>query len=169
MIEIVGFNKKYSEKFFMLNKAWIEESWHLEDSDKKDLLYPDQIFENGGQVFFALENKIAIGTVAMIKNSDDRFELAKMTVQDDFRGKGIANMLMDECLKFAKENKAKEIFLISNDSLRIARNLYDKYGFKEVKLDSQKYLRGNVKMSLKITINYLVVWCILKNVWYSSI
>ena len=87
----------------------------------------------------------------MINSSDDRFELAKMTVQEDFRGKGIANMLMDECLKFAKENKANEIFLISNDSLKIARNLYDKYGFKEVNLDSQKYDRGNVKMILKIT------------------
>ena len=150
MIEIVGFNKKYSEQFFTLNKAWIEESWHLEDSDKKDLLNPDKIFENGGQVFFALENKIAIGTVAMIKSSDDRFELAKMTVQDGFRGKGIANMLMNECLKFANENKAKEIFLISNDSLRIARNLYDKYGFKEVDLDSKKYDRGNVKMRLTL-------------------
>ena len=42
MIVIVGFNKKYSEQFFMLNKAWIEESWHLEDSDKKDLLNPDK-------------------------------------------------------------------------------------------------------------------------------
>ena len=150
MIEIVGFNKKYSKQFFTLNKAWIEESWHLEDSDKKDLLNPDKIFENGGQVFFALENKIAIGTVAMIKSSDDRFELAKMTVQDGFRGKGIANMLMNECLKFANENKAKEIFLISNDSLRIARNLYDKYGFKEVDLDSKKYDRGNVKMRLTL-------------------
>ena len=87
----------------------------------------------------------------MINSSDDRFELAKMTVQEDFRGRGIANMLMDECLKFAKENKANEIFLISNDSLAIARNLYDKYGFKEVDLDSQKYDRGNVKMILKIT------------------
>ena len=151
MIEIVGFNKKYSKQFFTLNKAWIEESWHLEDSDKKDLLNPDKIVHNGGQVFFALEDHKAIGTVAMIKSSADRFELAKMTVQYDFRGKGIANMLMDECLKFAKENKANEIFLISNDSLKIARNLYDKYGFKEVKLDSQKYDRGNVKMSLKIT------------------
>ena len=150
MIEIVGFNKKYSEQFFTLNKAWIEESWHLEDSDKKDLLNPHKIFENGGQVFFALENKIVIGTVAMIKSSDERFELAKMTVQEDFRGKGISNMLMDECLKFAKENKAKEIFLISNDSLRIARNLYDKYGFKEVDLDSKKYDRGNVKMRLTL-------------------
>ena len=151
MIEIVWFNKKYSEQFFILNKVWIEESWRLEDSDKKDLLNPDKIVENGGQVFFALENKIPVGTAAMIKSSDDRFELAKMTVQEDLRGKGIANMLMDECLKFAKENKANEIFLISNDSLTIARNLYDKYGFKEVNLDSQKYDRGNVKMILKIT------------------
>ena len=128
-IKIVGFNKKYSEKFFILNKAWIEESWQLEDSDKKDLLNPDKIVENGGQVFFALENKIAIGTVAMIKSSGDIFELAKMTVQEDFRGKGIANMLMNECLKFAKQKNAREIFLISNDSLIIARNLYDKNGF----------------------------------------
>ena len=148
MIIIVGFNKKYSEQFYMLNKSWIEESWHLEDSDKKDLLNPDKIVHNGGQVFFALEDQKVIGTVAMIKSSDDRFELAKMTVKGDFRGKGIANKLMDECLKFAEQNNAKEIFLISNDSLKIARNLYDKYGFKEVDLDSQKYHRGNVKMRL---------------------
>jgi ribosomal protein S18 acetylase RimI-like enzyme len=148
---VTDFLSQYSNKFYKLNKAWIEESWVLEDSDKKDLLNPDKIVENGGQVFFALEDKIAIGTVAMIKSSNDRFELAKMTVQEDFRGKGIANILMDECLKFAKQNNAREIFLISNDSLIIARNLYDKYGFKEVVLDSQKYERGNVKMILQIT------------------
>jgi len=151
MISINGFNKKYSKQFFLLNKAWIEESWHLEDSDKKDLLNPERIVENGGQIFFALDNQSVIGTVAMIKSSDDRFELAKMTVKEGFRGKGIANMLMDECIKFAKQNSSSEIFLISNDSLTVARNLYDKYGFKEVELDSQKYDRGNVKMNLKIT------------------
>ena len=151
MISIIGFNKKYSKQFFLLNKAWIEESWHLEDSDKKDLLNPERIVENGGQIFFALDNQSVIGTVAMIKSSDDRFELAKMTVKEGSRGKGIANMLMDECIKFAKQNSSREIFLISNDSLTIARNLYDKYGFKEIELDSQKYDRGNVKMNLKIT------------------
>ena len=148
---IKKYETKFDNDFFVLNKAWIEESWILEESDKRDLLNPDKIVHNGGQVFFAIESQKVIGTVAMINSSDDRFELAKMTVQEDFRGKGIANMLMDECLKFAKENKANEIFLISNDSLTIARNLYDKYGFKEVRLDSQKYDRGNVKMSLKIT------------------
>ena len=149
-ITIKNYESKFDIDFFDLNKAWIEESWILEESDKKDLLNPNKIIHNGGQVFFALENQKVIGTVAMINSSDDRFELAKMTVQEDFRGKGIANMLMDECLEFAKENKAKEIFLISNDSLTIARNLYDKYGFKEVDLDSQKYDRGNVKMRLTL-------------------
>ena len=147
---IQKYETKFDNDFFVLNKAWIEQNWILEESDKKDLLNPDKIIHNGGQVFFALENQKVIGTVAMINSSDDRFELAKMTVQEDFRGKGIANMLMDECLKFAKENKANEIFLISNDSLTIARNLYDKYGFKEVDLDSQKYDRGNVKMRLTL-------------------
>ena len=149
-IFIQKYETKFDNDFFVLNKAWIEESWILEESDKKDLLNPDKIVHNGGQVFFALENQKVIGTVAMIKSSDVRFELAKMTVQENFRGKGIANMLMDECLKFAKENKANEIFLISNDSLTIARNLYNKYGFKEVDLDSQKYDRGNVKMMLTL-------------------
>ena len=150
-IYIQEYEKKFDKDFYILNKAWIEESWILEESDKKDLLNPKKIIDNGGQVFFAVEDQNAIGTVAMIKNSDYKFELAKMTVKENYRGKGIANMLMDQCLDFAKQKNTKEIFLISNDSLTTARNLYDKYGFKEVDLDSSKYDRGNVIMLLKIT------------------
>ena len=150
-IEVISYNKKFSEDFYTLNKLWIEESWSLEDSDKEDLLKPEKIIDKGGQIFFAVSNGKAVGTVAMITSSKNKFELAKMTVKSQFRGKGIANSLMDQCIQFAKEKKAKEIFLISNDSLNIARNLYDKYGFIEVELDSKKYRRGNVKMTLQIT------------------
>ena len=137
-IEVISYNKKFSEDFYTLNKLWIEESWSLEDSDKEDLLKPEKIIDKGGQIFFAVSNGKAVGTVAMISSFKNRFELAKMTVKSQFRGKGIANSLMDQCIQFAKEKKAKEIFLISNDSLNIARNLYDKYGFIEVELDSKK-------------------------------
>ena len=150
-IEVISYNKKFSEDFYTLNKLWIEESWSLEDSDKEDLLNPEKIIKKGGQIFFAVSNNKAVGTVAMIFNSKNKFELAKMTVKSHFRGKGIANLLMDKCIQFAVEKRAKEIFLISNDSLNIARNLYDKYGFIEVELDSKKYRRGNVKMTLQIT------------------
>ena len=150
-IIIKKYQRRFNNDFFLLNKAWIEESWILEDSDKKDLLNPKKIVDDGGQVFFAVDNNNTIGTVAMIKSSENIFELAKMTVKSDYRGRGIANMLMDQCIDFANQKDAKEIFLISNDSLKIARNLYDKYGFSEVVLDSPKYDRGNVKMILKIT------------------
>ena len=153
---VTDFQSQYSSQFYQLNRVWIEESWVLEDSDKKDLLNPEIIIHNGGQIFFAISKNEVIGTVAMIKNSDKIYELAKMTVKSNYRGKGIANLLMDKCIEFAFKKNASEIFLISNDSLTVARNLYEKYGFKEVVLDSQKYKRGNVKMILQITTSILM-------------
>lgn len=153
---VTDFQSRYSSQFYQLNRVWIEESWVLEDSDKKDLLNPEIIIHNGGQIFFAISNHEVIGTVAMIKNSDKIYELAKMTVKSNYRGEGIANLLMDKCIEFAFKKNASEIFLISNDSLTVARNLYEKYGFKEVVLDSQKYKRGNVKMILQITTSILM-------------
>ena len=151
-VTIVSFDEEYSSIFYELNKLWIEESWLLEKSDKFDLLNPkESIIDKGGEIFFALIDGNVIGTVAMIRSADRIYELAKMTVDINYRGNGVANKLMDQCLDYAINNNAQQIYLITNDTLVIARNLYDKYGFKEVKLDSDKYLRGNVKMALNFT------------------
>ena len=150
-VTIVSFDEEYSSIFYELNKLWIEESWLLEKSDKFDLLNPkESIIDKGGEIFFALIDGNVIGTVAMIRSADRIYELAKMTVDINYRGNGVANKLMDQCLDYAINNNAQQIYLITNDTLVIARNLYDKYGFKEVKLDSDKYLRGNVKMVLNL-------------------
>ena len=150
-ISIESFKKEYISDFYTLNKKWIEESFLLEESDKFDLLNPEEsIINKGGEIFFALIEDKPIATVAMIPIKSDTYELAKMTVDTQYRGNGIANKLMDKCILFAKEKKVKEIILITNDTLVIARNLYDKYGFKEVPLDSDKYLRGNLKMTLNL-------------------
>ena len=150
-LRIVPFHKKYSSTFYHLNKIWIEESFLLEESDKFDLLDPEKsIINKGGEIFFVLIENKPIATAAMIPIKSDTYELAKMTVDTQYRGNGIANKLMNKCILFAEEKEAKEIILITNDTLVIARNLYDKYGFKEVPLDSDKYLRGNVKMTLNL-------------------
>ena len=150
-VTIVSFDEEYSSIFYELNKLWIEESWLLEESDKFDLLNPkESIIDKGGEIFLALIDGNVVGTVAMIHSADRIYELAKMTVEINYRGNGVANKLMDQCLNYAINNNAQQIYLITNDTLLIARNLYDKYGFKEVKLDSDKYLRGNVKMVLNL-------------------
>ena len=151
-ISIQSFNKSYIPDFYALNKEWIEESWRLEESDINDLSNPQKyIIDKGGEVFFAIKNDKVIATAAMVYAYNKIFELAKMTVAEDCRGLGVANQLMDKCIDFAKENHAEKIVLITNSALVIARNLYDKYGFKEIVLDSDKYGdRGNVKMTLNL-------------------
>ena len=152
MISIESFKKEYTSAFYSLNKEWIEESWELEESDINDLSTPKEyIIDKGGEVFFAIKDNKVIATSAMVYIDDSTFELAKMTVAKEFRGLGIANQLMDRCIDFAKGKNAKYIVLITNSALVIARNLYDKYRFKEIDLDSDKYGdRGNVKMTLNL-------------------
>ena len=81
----------------------------------------------------------------MIPFPNSKIELAKMTVHKEFRGKGLSKILLKKCIDYAKACKAKEIFLISNSRLLSARKLYDKFGFIEVDLDSNKYKRGDYK------------------------
>jgi ribosomal protein S18 acetylase RimI-like enzyme len=152
LISIESFKKEYTSAFYSLNKEWIEESWELEESDINDLSTPKEyIIDKGGEVFFAIKDNKVIATSAMVYIDDSTFELAKMTVAKEFRGLGIANQLMDRCIDFAKGKNAKYIVLITNSALVIARNLYDKYRFKEIDLDSDKYGdRGNVKMTLNL-------------------
>jgi len=152
LISIESFKKEYTSAFYYLNKEWIEESWELEESDINDLSTPKEyIIDKGGEVFFAIKDNKVIATSAMVYIDDSTFELAKMTVAKEFRGLGIANQLMDRCIDFAKGKNAKYIVLITNSALVIARNLYDKYRFKEIDLDSDKYGdRGNVKMTLNL-------------------
>ena len=86
----------------------------------------------------------------MIPFPNSKIELAKMTVQEEYRRKGLSKILLRRCIDYARDSKAKEIFLISNSRLLSARKLYDKFGFKEVDLDSNKYKRGNYKMVLRL-------------------
>ena len=152
MISIESFKQEYISAFYSLNKEWIEEFWKLEESDINDLSTPKEyIIDKGGEVFFAIKDDKVIATSAMVYIDDSTFELAKMTVAKEFRGLGIANQLMDRCIDFAQRKNAQYIVLITNSALVIARNLYDKYQFKEIDLDSDKYGdRGNVKMTLNL-------------------
>lgn len=150
-IEITNYSSKYDDSFYELNKTWIEEFWMLEDSDLKDLLNPQDSINNlGGEIFFAVINNLAVGTAAMIPFPNNKIELAKMTIQKEYQGKGLSKILLKRCIDFARDSNSKEKILISNSRLLIAKNLYDKFGFKKVVLDSNKYKKGNYKMILKL-------------------
>ena len=117
-LKIYSYRAIYNQSFYELNKAWIEEFWELEKSDINDLLHPkESIIDRGGEIFFAVTQDLVIGTAAMIPFPNNKIELAKMTVHQNYRGKGVSKVLMNSCISYAKKNNNKEIFLISNSKL----------------------------------------------------
>ena len=71
-----------------------------------------------------------------------------MTVTENYRGKGISKMLIEQCMAKAKEIGAKKLSLFSNHQLQRAINLYEKYGFYHVELVNSPMETADIRMEL---------------------
>ena len=149
-LKIVPFKLDYKSDFEYLNRQWIEEYFVMEEEDLKTLQNPESyVMEKGGEIFFAILNDDVVGTAAMIPTSNGVYELAKMAVAKNLQGLGIGKKLLRRCIDFSIAKNASEIFLITNDVLKPALNLYLSAGFVLNELnDDDRYDRGNTKMNL---------------------
>ena len=62
----------------------------------------------------------------------DRMELDDILVKEEYRNKGIGNKLMSYLISIAISEKVINITLEVRKSNDIARNMYKKFGFREV-------------------------------------
>ena len=151
MIKVVPYDIRFKSDFEKLNRAWIEEYFKMEHEDLLILQDPEtHVLQKNGEIFFAVSDQEVIGTAAMISFADGVYELSKMSVKKNFQGKGIGKLLLNRCINFAKEQNANAIFLLTNDILKPALNLYLSCGFVKDRYDDQRYERGNTKMTLTL-------------------
>jgi GNAT superfamily N-acetyltransferase len=152
-IRIVSYRRDLAPAFQRLNLAWIERLFVVEDADRKVLGDPERsIITPGGQILFALDGDEAIGTVAMVRYTAARYELAKMAVEPSHQGRGIGEMLGATAIAFARDAGAETIFLLTNSSLAGAIRLYERLGFRHgVDPDPPEYARADVYMELPIS------------------
>ena len=106
------------------------------------------ILDSGGFIWLAMAENKAIGSAALIKEHEGEYELAKMAVTAEYRGKGISKQLIETCLSKAKEIGAKKLLLFSNHQLQTALKLYEKYGFYHVAVEDSPFETADVKMEL---------------------
>lgn len=145
---IVPYDEKYRSDFDRLNRAWVSQHFVVEAGDERELGDPYGHFvAPGGQVLFLVSDTgVVLGTVALAKHGE-LFEVAKMTVDESYRGKGYGKVLMDAAIAYAKEAGALTLELVSNTRLETAIALYRKQGFVEVPLEpSEEYSRANIRM-----------------------
>ena len=150
-IKVVDYAPKYREAFKSLNVEWISKYWELEAPDFKALDDPEgYILNQSGVILIALDKGEPIGCCALIKQTDDTFELAKMAVSPKAQGKGVGLLLGKSIVERAKLMGLKRLYLESNSVLKPAVSLYEKIGFKHIKGASSPYARCDVQMELKL-------------------
>lgn len=148
-VRIVPWGDQYHQKFIDLSVEWLEKYVSVEPADLEILNHPHEtILDGGGEIFFALGDEDVVGTVAMIRVDADTFELAKLAVTPKCGGHKIGSLLMERCISFAREHRAKKIILYTNHKLIPAIGLYKKMGFTEIDLSNNKYMESDMKMRL---------------------
>jgi len=151
-VQIDSFRSEFASAFQQLNLDWIERLFAVEEADRKVLGDPEHaIIAKGGQIFFAMDAGAPIGTVAMIKSSAKRYELAKMAVASSHQRRGIGELLGVAAIGFARETGAESVFLRTNSRLANAIRLYERLGFRHAPdPDPPQYARADVYMELRL-------------------
>ena len=146
------YRPEYQPLFEALNRDWLESNGLLEPHDVAVLQNPQRYFiDPGGELFVASVRGELVGTVAIVPETDARYELAKLAVRPSARGLGIGRKLAQTAIAFATSRGAREIVLSSNSSLRVAIQLYESLGFQHVPPPATPtYVTADVHMALTL-------------------
>tara|TARA_R110000868_G_scaffold142045_2_gene359123 strand:+ start:5826 stop:6308 length:483 start_codon:yes stop_codon:yes gene_type:complete len=148
-LQITAYESKYHQEYKRLSIEWLEKYDLLEPADMPMLDFPkEEILDKGGSIFLAHYDNTIVGTISIVKEGKNNFEILKLGVNSDYQGLGIGRKLMVHCLDICKKSHAEAIILETNTKLLSAITLYKSLGFKEIPLTDLMYQTADYKMEL---------------------
>lgn len=139
-MKIVPYDPKYREDFIELNRAWISELFELEPEDLRELEQMEATVEQGGNIFFALDEGGAVMACCMVgPRADGDWEIMKFAARGMYTGTGAGNACLQACIRYAREQGVRRLIIVSNRKCVRALHLYQKNGFVEMPVDREKF------------------------------
>ena len=115
LIRIVPYEPRFRDAFRELNEEWLNFYMEVEPEDARVLRDPEgTILAQGGVIILALADGRAVGSGALINEGNGKFELAKMAVTADYRGRGIGRQIAERLITVAKATGAREVKLVKD-------------------------------------------------------
>jgi N-acetylglutamate synthase-like GNAT family acetyltransferase len=137
--------------FKELNELWISRGFALEAADHEVLGDPKgQILDQGGEICIAELDGVVAACCALLVMGENEYELAKMTVAESARGRGIGRKLLLFAIDHARRIGARRLYLESNTKAADAIHLYEEVGFRHMAAPSHasKYARADTFMEM---------------------
>lgn len=130
-LRIREFEPALAGDFARINRQWIETMYTLEPVDEAQLADPEgEIVTPGGAILFAEDDTLGIvGTCGLLRTGEAEFELIKMAVVPEARGKGAGEALLRAGIARAFDMGAARLFLLTNSKSQPAMRLYERNGF----------------------------------------
>jgi DNA-binding MarR family transcriptional regulator/GNAT superfamily N-acetyltransferase len=147
-LTIVPFERRYGPDFKRLNLEWLQKYFTVEPIDEAVLSRPGAILRNGGFILLAQIREKIVGTCALVRESESRYELSKMAVTESYQGLGIGRRLLESAIRTFATDAKGELFLETNSALSPAIRLYESLGFVHAKRPAgpSHYERADVYM-----------------------
>jgi len=83
------------------------------------------------RIWIAQNDKNIVGSVAIVKFSEDQAQLRWLLVHPEVRGLGLGKTLVEKAVQFSKIKGYRSIFLWTLDILSVAKKLYQSSGLKK--------------------------------------
>nr|WP_166180196.1 bifunctional helix-turn-helix transcriptional regulator/GNAT family N-acetyltransferase [Altererythrobacter segetis] len=130
-LAIRPFRNELAADFARINRQWIEEMYALEPVDEAQLADPrDTIVDPGADILFVEDPELGIvGTCGLLSTGPREFELIKMAVLPEARGRGTGEFLLRATIERAFALGAERLFLLTNSKSQAAIKLYERNGF----------------------------------------
>ena len=144
-MEVIQYDSKYKEAFIKFNTDWITDNFgFLEKEDLETFENIEGELEGGAMIFFAAEGGEPLACCMAKPMDGSTWEICKLASDKTKEHKGCGSAVFSAALNWAESHGAKRLFIISNSSLKNAIHIYEKFGFKEIKLDDYEYVRGDI-------------------------
>ena len=149
---ILEFSDELAPHFHRINAQWIADMYTLEPTDVDVLENPRaRIVDRGGAILFVEDAELGIiGTCGLQKTGERQFELTKMGVVPEARGRKAGEFLLRAMIERAFALGCDRLYLLSSTKGAAGVHLYEKAGFVHdagiMEEFGKRYARCNVAM-----------------------